>query len=359
MKLKKLFIFTVIACIFTLVIAGCSSSSTNSSQEKESKQDEKKEIITLKLATYFTNTSLLWSGVAEPWMKRVTELTDGQVQFETYPGEQLGKAHDLLQLTRDGVTDVSIFPATYVPDNMPLTNMLSGLPNLSENAKEGTFAYNELLKTNKRMLESEYTKNGIKPILQVVSPTYEIWSPKKEIRTPDDLKGLKVRTPGGIANDVYKSMGVVPVTISHTETYEALEKGVIDSVTYYSMAVESSGTKDLLKHAVFPHIGTVIHPVAINTNAWNKLPEDVQKALTQAGEETMEHIGELYIKETDKFNEEFAKGAKVAELTKEEQDKWVKVTEEFTKKWIKENESKNPQYKEVLKTYKELLEKQR
>jgi TRAP-type transport system periplasmic protein len=359
MKLKKLFIFTVIAALLTLAVSGCSSSSASKTEEKDSKQGDKKETITLKLATYYANTSLLWSAAADPWMKRVTELTDGQVQFEAYPGEQLGKAHDLLQLTKDGVTDIGIFPVSYVPDNMPLSNMIAGLPNLSENSLEGTMAYDELLEKNKNVLETDYTKNGITPIFQIVSPTYEIWSPKKEIRTPADLKGLKLRTPGGIANDFYQSLGVVPVAVSHTETYEALEKGVIDAVTYYSMAVESSGTTDLLKYATYPHIGTTIHPVAINNNVWNKLPEDVQKAMIQAGKEQMEAAGNIYADETAKFNENFGKNAKNVELTKDELAKWEKAADDFNKKWLKDNKSKNPNYEGVLKQYKELLEKQR
>ena len=71
---------------------------------------KKSETVTLKVATYFAGTSPIYTAVTEPWMKRVTELTDGNVQFDYYPGEQLGKAADLLNLTRDRVTDISVFP---------------------------------------------------------------------------------------------------------------------------------------------------------------------------------------------------------------------------------------------------------
>ena len=355
MKSKNLFIYTILITICSLIIAGCNSSSSNNAQENGSKENE---TITLKFATYFATTSLLWSEVSLPWMEKVTELTNGKVKFETYPAEQLGKAHDLLQLTKDGVTDISVFPANYVPDNMPLTNMIAGLPNLSKTANQGTLAYNDLLKQNKKVLERDYLNNGITPLLQVVSPNYEIWTNEKELRVPEDFKGLKIRTPGGIANELYQSMGVVPVAISHTETYEALEKGVIDAVSYYSMAVENSGTMELLKYAVLPHIGTAIHGLTINNKVWGNLPEDVQKAMTQAGQEVMEHVGVMYVEKTNQFNDDFSKnGGIVVELTQKEQDKWDKVTEEFNKAWLKKNKSAKEPYEEVLNMYKENLQK--
>ncbi|USK72124.1 TRAP transporter substrate-binding protein DctP [Peribacillus asahii] len=346
---KRLFSLTIIISILSLVIAGCSTSSSNNSKENET--------ITLKLATYVPVTSQVYKYVTEPWMKRVTELTDGKVQFDTYPGEQLGKAQDMLKLTRDGVTDIGVFPANYFPDNMPLTNALAGLPNLSMTSHQGTAAYNELLQQNKELLETDFSKNGLVPILGHVSPTYEIWTTKKEVRVPADLKGLKTRTVGGVANEVYEYMGAVPVTVSHTETYEALEKGVIEGAGYSSVAVEASGTSDLLKYATFPHIGTAIHGLVVNEKVWNGLPEDVQKAMKEAGQELIEQSGKEYDQDTEAFNKEFSKTGTIVELTDEEKGKWEKVTKEFTEKWLKEQGSKDFPYEEVLKQYKESLEK--
>ena len=59
-------------------------------------------------------------------MKKVTELTDGQVDFEFYPAEQLGKAADLLDLTSDGVTDIGFYIGSYYPSQMPIGSSLMG-----------------------------------------------------------------------------------------------------------------------------------------------------------------------------------------------------------------------------------------
>lgn len=354
-KFKPFFLYMMIT-ILLLFTAGCSTSSSNNAQENNSKEQSEK--ITLKLGTYFANSSLLWTIITEPWMKRVTELTDGQVQFDVYPAEQLGKAHDMLQLTRDGVMDIGVFPSVYFPDNMPFSNMFSGLPNLSETSGQGTLALRDTMEQNPMILETDYLKNGIRPMLVQVSPTYELWTTGKEIRVPGDLKGLKVRTPGGIANEVYEDMGVVPVAVPHPETYEALDKGVIDAVSYYSAAVMSSGTDEILKFGIYPHIGSVIHGVNINEKVWQSLPEDVQKAMIQAGQEVMEQTGPKYADEDLKFQREFiSKGGTIAKLSKEEQDQWKNVLDNFTKKWVKEHNSTDLPMEEVLNLYKENLAK--
>ncbi|WP_077213522.1 TRAP transporter substrate-binding protein DctP [Bacillus dakarensis] len=352
--MKAKFYFILITMIAVL-LAGCGANSTSQSGGAEVTEDN--ETIKLKVAAYFASTSPIYSAVTEPWMNKVTELTDGKVQFDYYPGEQLGKAGDLLKLTKDKVTDISITAVTYTPDLMPITNTLAGLPNLSETTHQGTMAYYDLLQENDDLLQNEYLNHGVRPILTHVSPTFEIWTTGKELRVPEDLKGVKIRTAGGVLNDVYEYLGAVPVAVPHAETYEAVEKGVIDAYSSYSMGAKSAGLEDLLEYGVFPHIGTTIHALTINEEIWKGLPEDVQTAMIQAGKETMELASEVYTKDTDAFNEDFvANGGTIAELTQEEQDQWKKVFDDFTKEWIKEHESDGLPYEDVINMYKEKLE---
>ena len=356
MKLKQFITFMAMVTILSLMIAGCGSSATNNNTEEDGSKESKP--VTLKLSTYFPNTSTLYIEIIDPWMKRVTELTNGQVKIEPYPGEQLGKAGDQLQLTKDGVVHLSVLPASYFPDNMPLGNMLSGMPNNSQNSIQATLAFNDLLKESPELIETDYTKNGVTPILTNVSPAYEVWTINKEVRIPKDLKGLKVRTPGGVANEMYQGMGVVPVTVSHTETYEALEKGVIDAVSYSHVALTNSGTDELVTNVIYPHIGTAMQTLVINDKAWKGLSESAQKAMKQAAEEILKPSSEAYEEITKKVEEEFIKaGGKKAELTKEEQQQWDKISNEFTDKWLKDHKSDGHPYDKVLKLYKEKLEK--
>lgn len=357
MKIKKIQLFLVVMTIFTLFIAGCSTSSSNDAQESNDKEKANKT-VTLKLAAYVAPTTSLYRLVVDPWMKKAEELSGGKLKFEVYPGEQLGKAGDMLQITRDGVADIGVFNTNLFMDNMPLTSALSGLPDLSKTSFQGTKAYNELLKDNSDLLETDYLKNGIRPIMGHVSPTYEIWTTGKEIRVPEDIKGLKIRTPGGLANKVYEYMGVVPVTVAQPEVYEALDKGVVHALSSSSIAIDSSGINEIVKYAIFPQIGTVIHGLVINEKVWQGLPKDIQEALMQAGEEMVEPTSVAYDEYSVEINDEYIKGGGIiADLTQAEKDKWKITTDKFTEAWLKENKSENLPIEEVLKSYKDLLVK--
>ncbi|WP_077211003.1 TRAP transporter substrate-binding protein DctP [Bacillus dakarensis] len=348
--MKKLLLFALLTSIFA--IAGCGSSEDASGQSGQTQ-----ETITLKAATYFPNTSTMSTEVMIPWMEAITERTDGRVQFEYYPGEQIGKAADLMNLTKDGVTDLAISSISYTPDLFPISNALSGLPNLSETMRQGTMAYNDLLKESTELLETEYSKNNIRPLFGHVSPTFEIWSVDQELRVPDDFKGLKMRTPGGVLTEYYSYLGATPVSMPNSEAYEALEKGLVSAYSSYSLGVKSIGLQEILGHAVFAHIGTAVQPLVINEKKWQSLPEDVQQVIIEVSEEIMESASVSYEKLTDEFNQEFeANGGKIAQLTEEELKQWHTVNEAFTKEWLEEHKSDGFPYEEVLALYKEKLE---
>ena len=122
--------------------------------------------------------------------------------------------------------------------------------------------------------------------------------------------------------------------------------------------MESSGVNELVKYAIFPHIGTVIHSLVINEKVWQSLPEDIQKALMQAGQDSLEQSGVSYDEKSVEINDDFLQiGGTIAELTEEEHARWKKVTDKFTQDWLKRNKSNDLPYEEILKLYNDNLEK--
>jgi len=87
------------------------------------------EKITLRLAESLPQGHVIHELVAKPFMDLVTKATNGQVTFQHYPAEQLGKAKDMAQLTVAGVADVSYIVPSYSSDKYPLT-AVAELPGL-------------------------------------------------------------------------------------------------------------------------------------------------------------------------------------------------------------------------------------
>ncbi|PWA10382.1 hypothetical protein DCC39_11130 [Pueribacillus theae] len=358
MKLKQLFLYTVIIAVFSFITVGCSSSSSDKENEKKSNSNKNdSETITLKVTNFLANTAPLSKYGVQPWMERVTELTDGKVQFEYYPGEQLGKAADQYKLVKDGVADIGFTLVNYNSDIFPISNMLSAMPRINKSSLQGTLAYKDLLEESPVLLETDYLKNGVRPLYANVSPAYELWSVKKEIKTPEDLKGLKIRTGGGIENEIFEFVGAAPVSIAFPDLYESTERGIVDAVSLFPVAVNTSGIDEIVKFGTEIFWVTAVYPLIINEKTWDKLPDDVKEAISQANEEVAVQLAKTQDENTKEIVKEISKNATISKLTEDEQQKWDNISEEFQKKWLKDNESKGLPYGEVLNMYKELSKK--
>src|SRR5574340_118633 len=81
-------------------------------------------VIELRIADSIPTGHLIHRVITKPFMEGVEKATKGQVKFKHFPGEQLGKAKDMLMLTQSGMTDIGYVGPAYVSDKLPLTAVL-------------------------------------------------------------------------------------------------------------------------------------------------------------------------------------------------------------------------------------------
>ena len=114
-------VFIMLLACLTLLLAGCNAapSGTGGEEQEPDKQTAAGEPITLSLADYQSPKHFQSVNGTQKWMKRVEELTNGKVKFNYYPGEQLAKAGDLLDLVRTGGADLANICHCYVAGKMP------------------------------------------------------------------------------------------------------------------------------------------------------------------------------------------------------------------------------------------------
>src|SRR4051812_50138574 len=98
------------------------------------------EKITLRLAESLPAGHVIHELVAKPFMELVTEATNGQVTFQHYPAEQLGKAKDMAQLTVAGVADVSYVVPSYSSEKYPLT-AVAEFPGIFDTECQGSLGF--------------------------------------------------------------------------------------------------------------------------------------------------------------------------------------------------------------------------
>ncbi len=347
--MKRNSMTVLLFALLLIIMAACSGA------EAEGKDEGSKKKITLKLAVSQPVTHSLNTETVVPFMEKVEEMTDGQVEFDFYPAEQLGKVSDIFDLTSTGVADIGLYMSPYYPSKMPMTNGIMTMPGAYETAYEGTMAYHELSKQSP-ILERDYLDHGVRPLFNYAVPVYEYWTTGKEIKVPEDFKGMKVRVSGDITTKAMSDLGASPINITVAEMYEALERGVIDSVGLYAASMRDYGMGELVKYGTsgIAFGGTGIGLV-INEKVFQGLPEDIQEALVQAGDEFTESNAKFF----DEFNvsviEEFKDaGIEVYELSDAEKAEWQKFYEKVAAEWLKEKN--DPDLEKTIEAFKEKVE---
>jgi TRAP-type C4-dicarboxylate transport system substrate-binding protein len=129
-------------------------------------------------------------------------------------------------------------------------------------------------------LFDRYTNKQVK-VVGCATGGKEAFISKVPIRKVDDFRGKKVRSPEGLAADVFRRAGAAPVAMPPSETYTALDKGVVDAAddSTYSMS-DSVGLFKVAKFPIYPGIHSMpILQFTVNMALWNRLSAAEQAAV--------------------------------------------------------------------------------
>ncbi len=251
-----------------------------------------KEKLVLRVADSFpTSGHWMVENATKPWMEAVTRATGGAVTFEYYPSEQLGKSKDMLSLTQSGVTDIAYVAPSFIADNkMPLSTVAE-LPGSFTSSCQGTLAYWKLATKDGILAEKDFAPNGARLLWGVVMPPYQFVTAKKKIESLKDVEGLKLRTAGAALDMTARKLKAVPVRLATPEIYDALSRGTIDGMIFPFSSLVPYKLDGLVKYAtVDESLGAIVANYVISEARWKKLPESVQKAMTDAGEEATRRL---------------------------------------------------------------------
>lgn len=107
---------------------------------------------------------------------------------------------------------------------------------------------------------------------------------KRPLRGVADFKGLKVRAPVGIGQEIFKRLGAAPVNIPGSEVYTSLERGVVDASDWSTLSMNHElGYHKLAKFPTYPGFHSMgMSEIAVNIKKWNTLPDDLKSLLETA-----------------------------------------------------------------------------
>lgn len=302
----------------------------------------------LKFATPFSPKHTMQKKVFEPWAEKIEKMSDGRMKVTFFPGGALGKAPDIYNLTEKGIADIAYNLQDYTPGRFPLTSVFE-LPFMITTAEKTSRAMWKVFENSPEFRE-EYKK--VKTLGLFCHPAGGFNTISKPVKTLEDFEGLKVRTASTYVTKALKLMGAVPVNMPITETYTALERGVVDGTVLPWEGNFVFKLADLLKYATETNFYTMTMMVVMNQKKYDSLPDDLKKIIDETtGMAMSAEAGRVY----DVTNEPFKKmcldkGMEAMQFGAEEKGKLVKLTLPLRNEWIQEMESRGLAGKKIYQS---------
>lgn len=252
---------------------------------------EKSNVKSLKLAHGLDITHPIHRGM-EFLAERVAEKSDGKLQVEIYPAQQLGTERQALELLQIGSLAMSKTSGGVMENFSPKIKALS-LPYIFK-GREHAYRVQDSEVGKEILLESEkYLMRGLG---YFDAGQRSFYTKDRPVNSPEDLEGLKIRVQESVmAINLVRALGAAPTPISYGELYTALQQGVVDGAEnnppsfYTSRHYEVCKYYSLNEHTAVPDI------LVIGTAAWNRLSPQEQIWLQEASDEAIKFQRKLWV----------------------------------------------------------------
>ena len=279
-----------------------------------------------------------WGQAGDIWAKLVKERTQGRIHIKLYPGVSLIQGDQTREFSalRQGVIDMAVGSTINWSPQVRSLNLFS-LPFLTPDyAAVDALTQGEVGKDIFKNLE----KAGVVPLAWGENGYRELSNSKRPVRTPEDLKGLKIRVVGSpIFSDMFTALGANPTQMSWADAQPALASGAVDGqenplFMFTVLKMHTVGQKYVTTW------GYMADPLVfvVNKDIWASwTPADqaiVRQAAIDAGKQEIA-LARKGLVEADKpvLKEIAGMGVTVTQLTSAEREAFVKATRPVYEKW--------------------------
>ena len=306
--MKKLVYLLVVLSLVSILIAGCSASTTSAPAATSSPAAAPKttpspvattpaaapapapastttspaaqKIYKLRLQAFMPPADDLYSKyISTSLVSMVKEATNGQVEITTFPNGALVPPTEIFKSTASGIVDIGYTAASYQMGFIPVSAVLDGLPMSFRNYKDLLTLYRE--KGLGDIISQEYEKNGVHLLTIHCTEAYTVLS-TKPLTNKDSFKGTKIRG-WGIWNKYFGNLGASAVDMPLAEVYMALSLKTVDGVLTGINPHFQLKHYESCKYGLWPGLnGSSAHDIYMNNNTWKSLPDNLKVSLTKA-----------------------------------------------------------------------------
>ena len=290
--------------------------------------------------------------LATEWAREVERRTSGMVKITVFPGGTLTPADKCYDGVVKGISDIGMSVLGYTRGKFPLTEVID----LPLGYKRGLAATRLINRYYQQFTPKEFDEVKV---LYLHAHGPGILHTKKPVRKLEELKGLRIRSTG-LSAKVASALGATPVAMPMGETYDALQRGMVDGSLAPIESLEGWKWGEVVKSTTesFGSAYSTGFFVVMNKEKWNALSPEIQKVVEKVDTEWIEKTGMLW-DEIDKSGKAFTLklGNQIITLPKEEDQRWAKAVQPILDDYVNNMRGKGLPGNETLKFCLDYLKK--
>jgi TRAP-type mannitol/chloroaromatic compound transport system substrate-binding protein len=234
-----------------------------------------------KVQTSMTAGESFYTNIEEHWLPRLAEMTNGELQIELTPVGSVVPYNETMDAIGQGILQGDITATVYFSGRSKAFALLGDLISGYETPDQiAMFCYHGGGRELIQEAFDTYAGGGVQ-VVGCGAIARESFTSKVPIRGIEDLKGVKVRSPEGLAASVFQRAGASPVALPASEVHTSIDKGVIDAADFSSYSMdESVGLHEIAKYPIYPGIHSMpVIQLTVNRAAYDSLTPAQQTIL--------------------------------------------------------------------------------
>lgn len=274
----------------------------------------------------------------QPELDRLLKEAGGKyaINWHENYGGTLYKFNDTRAAVRDGIVDIGMVGTVWEGSAMPLQNVTYFTPFANSDHLAVIEIFDKLTEELPE-LKAGWTDQNMVHLSSLVTDNYDVYA-NFEIKSVGDIRNRRLNAPGTSANWLANT-GCTPVDGALTTYYTDIQTGVSEGTLSFASGIQPTRVYEVAPFLTRVGFGSMYFGgIGVNKTFFDGLPEEVQKALRQAGRFTSRKHGEYVTQRaTNAMKEMVAAGLKVSELSAAEKEHWAHTLPNVAKPWLDAN----------------------
>lgn len=337
MKTSKVTLLFLLVALL-LMVSACGEDSNVASEGEGENEGDNSEAVSegeehnFMFSHFLPASHPIHTEVIEQLAGDLEGVSEGRITAEIYDNNQLGDPGAHYDMAVTGEADFSLSVHAYSAGRFPATTIID-LPFLVESAEKGGEIFWSLYEEFD-VLQEEH--DDTTPLFLFSAEPAQILSPDVRIGTPEDLKGLRVRTPSPAGAEMLEALGATPVSMPMGEVYEALERGAIDAAMAPFSTLADYSFHEVVESVTVGNFSATPFFGVMNTEAYNSLSDSDKADLDGLTKLDMSmHAGEVFDRAGENgYNAGEENGVEFIELSGDNLAAWEDAFQPIIEEWI-------------------------